>query len=95
MCECYTCKNSGDLVRLEAYSIGFIEASRWFLNWAEANKIKMGKLGDNDIGGIYAEMMCNYQETLCYLASVRREMDKQKTDKYNCDSYKKTFKDTK
>ena len=42
----------------------------WFLNWAEANGIKIGSIGDNDIGGIYAQIRYNRDETSCLLDEV-------------------------
>ena len=43
-----------------------MEACEWFLNWAKEQGIKMGSISDNDLGGVYAQINCNYQETGCY-----------------------------
>lgn len=64
-CKCFTCTHKDPHLK-KAYCIGYMEACEWFLNWAKEQGIKMGSISDNDIGGIYAQINCNYQETGCY-----------------------------
>ena len=64
-CKCFTCTHK-DLRLKKAYCIGYMEACEWFLNWAKEQGIKMGSISDNDLGGVYAQINCNYQETGCY-----------------------------
>ncbi len=64
-CKCFTCTHKDPRLK-KAYCIGYMEACKWFLNWAKEQGIKMGSISDNDLGGIYAQINCNYQETACY-----------------------------
>lgn len=64
-CKCFTCTHKDPRLK-KAYCIGYMEACEWFLNWAKEQGIKMGSISDNDLGGIYAQINCNYQETGCY-----------------------------
>lgn len=67
-CQCFTCRH-GDEPRLcKAYCDGFIEGCEQFLTWAKDNNIPMGSLCDTDISGLYAQIKCNYDETICYAA---------------------------
>lgn len=68
-CKCFTCTHKSPTL-LTAYYTGYIEACDWFLKWAEANGIKMGSIGDDDIGGIYAQIRYNRDETSCLLDEV-------------------------
>lgn len=62
-CNCFTCRHKDEPRVVAGYLQGYIEASDWFINWAEKNKIKMGSIADNDLGGIYAQMKCNRDES--------------------------------
>ena len=64
-CKCFTCTHKDPRLK-KAYCIGYMEACEWFLNWAKEQGIKMGSISDNDLGGIYAQINCNYEETGCY-----------------------------
>lgn len=64
-CKCFTCTHKDPKLR-KAYCIGYMDACEWFLNWAKEQGIKMGSISDDDLGGIYAQIQCNYQETGCY-----------------------------
>lgn len=68
-CKCFTCTHKDPRLK-KAYCIGYMEACEWFLNWAKEQGIKMGSISDNDIGGIYAQINCNYQETACYASDL-------------------------
>ena len=70
MCDCFTCTHKNPSV-LVGYYTGYIEACDWFLNWAEAEGIKMGSIGDDDLGGVYAQIKCNRDETMCLLHEIR------------------------
>lgn len=71
-CKCFTCTHK-DPTELVAYYTGYVEACKWFLNWAEENKIKMGSISDDDLSGIYAQIDCNYQETMCLLKEAKKQ----------------------
>lgn len=64
-CKCFTCTHKDPRLK-KAYCVGYMEACEWFLNWAKEQGIKMGSISDNDLGGIYAQINCNYEETGCY-----------------------------
>lgn len=64
-CKCFTCTHKDPRLK-KAYCIGYMEACEWFLNWAKEQGIKMGSISDNDLGGVYAQINCNYEETGCY-----------------------------
>ena len=68
-CKCFTCAHKDPRLK-KAYCIGYMEACEWFLNWAKEQGIKMGSISDNDLGGVYAQINCNYQETGCYAMSL-------------------------
>lgn len=66
-CNCFTCRHRDEPRVVAGYLQGYIDASDWFINWAEKNKIKMGSIADDDLGGIYAQMKCNRDESGCLL----------------------------
>lgn len=66
-CNCFTCRHRDEPRVVAGYLQGYIEASDWFINWAEKNKIKLGSIADDDLGGIYAQMKCNRDESSCLL----------------------------
>lgn len=69
-CQCFYCKfqNHKDLLR--AYCEGHQAASKWFINWADRNNIELGTIGAESLESIYAEMLCNYDDTLCYMSEL-------------------------
>ena len=69
-CRCFGCRHRDNQKLLTAYYKGYIEASEWFLNWCKANDIKIGSIADNDLSGLYAQIKCNYEETLCILSEL-------------------------
>ena len=69
MCDCFTCTHKNTRERA-AYYTGYVEACDWFLTWAKDNNIKEGSIGDDDLGGIVAQMRCNRDES----EILRREM---------------------
>lgn len=64
-CQYFMCRHSDEPRLLKAYSVGYMEACEWFLNWAKRNNIQRGSISDDDLCGIYAQIECNYQETAC------------------------------
>lgn len=84
-CKCFTCTHKDPRLK-KAYCIGYMEACEWFLNWAKEQGIKMGSISDNDLGGVYAQINCNYQETGCYARDLP-DIDEvpRKTDEYEQD----------
>ena len=66
-CNCFTCRHKNEPRVVAGYLQGYIDASDWFINWAEKNKIKLGSIADDDLGGIYAQMKCNKDESGCLL----------------------------
>ena len=66
-CNCFTCRHRDEPRVVAGYLQGYIDASDWFINWAEKNKIKLGSIADDDLGGIYAQMKCNRDESSCLL----------------------------
>ena len=66
-CNCFTCRHKDEPRVVAGYLHGYIDASDWFINWAEKNKIKLGSIADDDLGGIYAQMKCNRDESGCLL----------------------------
>ena len=81
-CKCFTCTHKDPRLQ-KAYCIGYMEACKWFLNWAKEQGIKMGSVSDNDLGGIYAQINCNYEETGCCARDLP-DIDEvpQKTEEY-------------
>lgn len=74
MCDCFTCKNHDKPELCIAYYKGYVEACEWFLSWAKANKIKMGSIGDDDLGGLYAQIQCNHDESDCLCRDLEKEL---------------------
>lgn len=66
-CNCFTCRHGDEPRVVAGYLQGYIDASDWFINWAKKNKIKLGSIADDDLGGIYAQMKCNRDESGCLL----------------------------
>lgn len=62
-CKCYTCTHSDQPELLVAYYTGYTEACVEFLLWAKHNKIKMGSIADDDLGGLYARIQYNHDES--------------------------------
>lgn len=84
-CQCFTCKYYDNPKLKKAYCIGYVEACEWFLNWAQENNIQIGSISDDDLGGIYAQIKCNYDETKCYMADLPdldADFDDSKQDMY-------------
>lgn len=69
-CQCFMCRHSDEPRLLKAYSVGYIEACEWFLNWAKRNNIKRGSISDDDLSGVYAQIQCNCEETLCIIKEL-------------------------
>ena len=69
MCDCFTCTHKNPRERA-AYYTGYVEACDWFLIWAKDHEVKEGSIGDDDLGGIVAQMRCNRDES----EILRREM---------------------
>lgn len=78
MCDCFTCKNHDKPELCIAYFKGYIEACKWFLSWAKANKIKMGSIADDDIGGLYAQIQYNHDETYILCKELEEKIAEQK-----------------
>lgn len=70
MCDCFTCTHKNPQLRA-AYYTGYVEACDWFLGWAESQGVKMGSIGDDDLGGVYAQIKCNRDETKCLLEEAK------------------------
>jgi len=66
-CQCFTCRHEDEPRVVAGYLKGYIDASNWFINWAEKNNVKIGHVGENTLEGIYAEMLCNRDESGCLL----------------------------
>ena len=73
-CNCFTCTHKDPKEHI-AYYTGYVEACRWFLNWAKENKIKMGSIADGDLGGIYAQIKYNHDETLYLLNETEKLLE--------------------
>lgn len=69
-CQCFTCRHDDEPRLVKAYCVGYIEACKWFLNWAKRNNIKIGSIADDDLSGIYAQIQCNHDETYCYMVEL-------------------------
>lgn len=69
-CQCFTCRHGDEPRLVKAYCVGYAEACEWFLKWAEKHGIEKGSLEDNDLGGIYAQIYCNYTLNNCYMAEL-------------------------
>jgi hypothetical protein len=69
-CQCFTCRHSDEPRVIAGYLQGYIDASNWFINWAEKNNVKIGYLGEDTLEGIYAEMLCNRDESECLLSDM-------------------------
>ena len=66
-CQCFTCRHRDEPRVVAGYLQGYIDASNWFINWAERNSINQGSIADDDLGGILAQMICNRDESGCLL----------------------------
>lgn len=62
-CNCFTCRHRDRPDLCNAYYTGYVEACDWFLNWAKRNNIKIGSIADEDLGGIYAQIKYNRDES--------------------------------
>lgn len=69
-CKCFTCRHSDEPRVLAGYLQGYIDASDWFLNWANKMAIKPGSIADDDLPGIMAQIQCNREESYCLLAEM-------------------------
>ena len=69
-CQCFMCRHKDEPRLVAAHLDGYIEACDWFLNWAKENNIKMGSIADDDLGGIYAQIKCNRDESACILSEL-------------------------
>lgn len=75
-CQCFLCRHHDEPRLLKAYCVGYKEACEWFLNWAKEHNVKMGSIADNDLGGIYAQIDCNYIMNNCYMSELPDIKDK-------------------
>ena len=73
VCQCFVCRHRGETELIKAYYEGFIEASKWFLNWAKQNHIKPGSIADDDLPGIVAQMQYNMDETQVLLNELNQK----------------------
>lgn len=78
-CTCFTCRHHDEPRLIKAYYEGFIEASKWFLNWAKRNRIEPGSISDDDLPGIVAQMQCNLDETQILLNELNEKQDDKET----------------
>ena len=69
-CQCFTCRHRDEPRVVAGYLQGYIDACDWFLNWAERNGVQIGSIGEETIGGIYAEIKCNREESSCILSDM-------------------------
>ena len=69
-CQCFTCRHSDEPRVVAGYLQGYIDASDWFLNWAKANNIPLGTLGEGDLPAIHAEMDWNRMESEALLSEM-------------------------
>lgn len=60
--QCFMCRHKDEPRLVAAYLDGQIEIMREFLAWAENSGIKMGSISDDDLGGLYAQMLCNHDD---------------------------------
>ena len=58
--QSFLCHHHDEPQLLKAYCVGYKEACEWFLNWAKEYNVKMGSIENDDLGGIYAQIDCNY-----------------------------------
>lgn len=72
-CTCFACEHRDEPELVKAYYAGFIEASKWFLNWADRNHIECGSISGDDLPGIVAQMKCNMDETQDLLNELNQE----------------------
>lgn len=66
-CQCFMCTHKGDEKSINGYLNGYIDACNWFINWAEKNKLKIGRVDGDKLEDLYAQMLCNRDESLCLL----------------------------
>lgn len=69
-CQCFTCRHHDEPRVVAGYLQGYMEACDWFLTWAKENNLKMGSISDNDLGGLYAQIQCNRDESACILSDM-------------------------
>lgn len=69
-CQCFTCRHRDEPRVVAGYLQGYIDACDWFLNWARDNNVKCGSIADDDLGGIYAQIECNRDESACILTEL-------------------------
>lgn len=69
-CQCFTCRHEDEPRVVAGYLQGYIDACNWFINWAKENNIKMGSIADDDLSGVYAQMVCNRDESACLLTCM-------------------------
>lgn len=72
-CRCFTCTHKSPPV-LVGYYTGYVEACDWFLNWAKAQGVKIGSISDNDLGGIYAQIRCNRDDSAELLSEIKESL---------------------
>lgn len=73
-CQCFTCRHSDEPRVIAGYLQGYIDASNWFLNWAEKMDIEVGHIDKDDLPGIVAQMKCNRDES-GYLLSEMPDLE--------------------
>ena len=69
-CQCFTCRHSDEPRVVAGYLNGYIDACEMFLKWAKENGVKMGSIIDTDLGGLYAIIQCNYDDSRCLLSCM-------------------------
>ena len=77
-CDCFTCQHEDDPKSLLAYYKGYMEASEWFLNWAKSHNLKQGKIDEDSLESLFAQMNWNYMETACLRDEVKKELENSK-----------------
>lgn len=73
-CTCFTCTHP-DLKEQFAYYQGYVDACRWFLNWAKEHNIPEGHISNDDLPGIVAQMKYNHDESDCYRLEIKEILD--------------------
>lgn len=69
-CQCFTCRHRDEPRVVAGYLQGYADACDWFLNWAKENGIRMGSIADNDLGGLYAQIQCNRDDSVSILSCM-------------------------
>lgn len=67
VCQCFLCRHKGEPRLCRAYLQGYIESCEWFINWAQKNNVKVGLISQNDLMGLYAQILCNHDDCKCVI----------------------------